>query len=900
MIDTIKELENTISEIRSAINSGIENDPNLDEENLLKPDSPFKDYVSAINSLHSSITSTDQQIIILYTYAKDEGSLEDKNEPEISWPKDEEEIVYGMFYPDGWVPDPHKPISQDPNDKLWIRFVSVKKGEEAVFGTPIQMTGDKGEKGNTGEPGADAVILTQIHRLIKLYCLSEEAPLKPKFFKSIEVDNKYRNELDVKRLYYKDGSKNVYVDSTNSLWHSQWPDTWNPGQGVWEIEVDINSKSEEVVVLSEPINKIIGIKEVKTEFAVSGISVDPPEEGWSEDRPIITDDSPWLWSKTTITFKNDTKTENISLIQELPTVIKGITTLYLATSDTSEPTGAEAGWSEEIPMHGPVIWKKEITEYTSEIGGEEDSSTRITITPVSIQGESGIKFIGSVESKDELTQEALLWEDNYIGRIGILVGKNTYIWYGTSEPVPSIEGVEKIGKNYWLDLGQIHVCDWAAKEGESGHIQNRTHYVDTFKGTFGDSNDGDLPANASNIKIWQGNRSWEYQYPSQINDRIKDPTAPEGTISNFFKWKDGKISTVMMSDVIYTYSYDDAIHQLDSKFVSLTTNILYRELKQLRDAKRLIPGMQYRITDYITITTQDETQSANHPFDVIVTADNEFTLNEKARAIQHEGDAYFAKSNLAVWQIWYCLDNDTNRFVWADAENGKGVIYRMIDEFNNDVPYDFKNIKFSHGGDWMYTFSVGNGVEWIDYTVIDSDERPISNTIKGNLDFSRKLYKNIFYNTNPDDFSPPICNYIGQNSKSCTLIDNCQYNVIEDRVINVELRDAYSNKIEFGSDTIFIYDSMHNTIGKRCSGITIMNESSAGANDNYGYNNFLTNCHDIWLKYCDYNTFGHNCHGRDHQSVLVTNCKYCHCMNGVEFTSDLMNKTGQIINYPGN
>jgi hypothetical protein len=75
---------------------------------------------------------------------------------------------------------------------------------------------------------------------------------------------------------------------------------------------------------------------------------------------------------------------------------------------------------------GPVIWKKEIVEYTSEIGGE-NSSTKTTIIPISIQGASGIKFIGSVESPELLPQNALQWEDSYIGRMGVLVGKNTYI-----------------------------------------------------------------------------------------------------------------------------------------------------------------------------------------------------------------------------------------------------------------------------------------------------------------------------------------------------------------------------------------------------------------------------------------------------------------------------------------
>lgn len=41
----------------------------------------------------------------------------------------------------------------------------------------------------------------------------------------------------------------------------------------------------------------------------------------------------------------------------------------------------------------------------------------------------------------------------------------------------------------------------------------------------------------------------------------------------------------------------------------------------------------------------------------------------------------------------------------APREGGKGVIYRMIDEHNNDCPFDFKNMQFLHNGEWYYTFS---------------------------------------------------------------------------------------------------------------------------------------------------------------------------------------------------
>lgn len=48
----------------------------------------------------------------------------------------------------------------------------------------------------------------------------------------------------------------------------------------------------------------------------------------------------------------------------------------------------------------------------------------------------------------------------------------------------------------------------------------------------------------------------------------------------------------------------------------------------------------------------------------------------------------------SLWKIQYTIDNDKNRFSWADSVNGKGVIYHMIDEHFNDLPYDFKNIQF--------------------------------------------------------------------------------------------------------------------------------------------------------------------------------------------------------------
>ena len=150
--------------------------------------------------------------------------------------------------------------------------------------------------------------------------------------------------------------------------------------------------------------------------------------------------------------------------------------------------------------------------------------------------------------------------------------------------------------------------------------------------------------------------------------------------------------------------------------------VTHAELKAMRDAGKLTPGALYRITDYNCTTTQENTQSAGHQFDIVVMALDSKTLAERAWAMPHKGDTYFAASNLKAWRLLYSLENDTKRFAWADPVNGKGVIYRMIDEHNNDCPYDFKNIQFKR---WAITALTSGSDEMKAALIYDADENPV-------------------------------------------------------------------------------------------------------------------------------------------------------------------------------
>ena len=130
--------------------------------------------------------------------------------------------------------------------------------------------------------------------------------------------------------------------------------------------------------------------------------------------------------------------------------------------------------------------------------------------------------------------------------------------------------------------------------------------------------------------------------------------------------------------------------------IQLYHSVTYSQLVQLRNNSKLVPGAWYRIIDYITKVANDpEAQSAGHPFDLLVMATSINSISEEARAIKtsRNSGSYFKNSNLSAWRVWYYLNNDSTRFMWASS-TGTGVIYRLIDEWGNDFPYDFKNIQF--------------------------------------------------------------------------------------------------------------------------------------------------------------------------------------------------------------
>ena len=324
------------------------------------------------------------------------------------------------------------------------------------------------------------------------------------------------------------------------------------------------------------------------------------------------------------------------------------------------------------------------------------------------------------------------------------------------------------------------------------------------------------------------------------------------------------------------------------KAISLT----YAQLKAKRDAGELVPGQYYRITDYVTtVAGYDNARSAGHAFDIIVLALSTDTLSEEAHAIQHAGDTYFADCNLNGWKVWYCIDNDTNRFDWADATNGKGVIYRLVDEYRNDMPFDFKNVQFRR---WAVTdvtkddVSIGNASNFV-YEDGSQDIRyglHGENYQSGNLIFEVDSEDSAYYyafswvNEDGDIEDASIVGQTLQNDEGYVngVHDNAQTMsaVHDSEGVTDELSCILPNNVIVAThsyeDGIF-YGIYSNTFGNYCYSNTFGNYcySNTFGNDCY-FNTFGNGCSsNTFGNGCYSNTFGNGCYSNTFGNYCSSN-----------------------------
>ena len=216
---------------------------------------------------------------------------------------------------------------------------------------------------------------------------------------------------------------------------------------------------------------------------------------------------------------------------------------------------------------------------------------------------------------------------------------------------------------------------------------------------------------------------------------------------------------------------------------------------------------------------------------------------------------------------------------------GKGVIYRMIDDKNNDLPYDFKNIQYYKNSIWQYTF---NTPSYEDDSL--SNAGCHGNIIKNYLNKIKvvELNHNTFGNN-------CFNNTFGYGCYSNTFGYGCYYNTFGNNCFNNTFENGcYYNT--FGNNcyyNTFGYDCYSNTFGNSCGTNTFGNYTSVNTFGNScGENTFGNNCY--------YNTFGNGCFSNTFVNSLtsVTDfCEYNIIDNGCKYLYIVGNGTASSSNY---
>ena len=225
--------------------------------------------------------------------------------------------------------------------------------------------------------------------------------------------------------------------------------------------------------------------------------------------------------------------------------------------------------------------------------------------------------------------------------------------------------------------------------------------------------------------------------------------------------------------------------------------------------------------------------------------------------------------------------------VLQGVNRGKGVIYYMKDDYNNEVPYDFKNIQFYKNSVWIYTFggAIDNSLTGgchhniIKDYILSSILRLNSNT------FGNGCYSNTFDNDCYSNTLGVDCRYnrFGFGCYSNTFGGSCYNNTFSQYCKQNTFGDLCQNNTfgnNCGSNT-FGNSYSYNTFGDVCQNNTFGNNCSSNTFGNYcNYNTFGNSySYNTFGNYCQFNNFYDGTTGTTKKDyiryiVLEDGCRY--------------------------
>lgn len=283
----------------------------------------------------------------------------------------------------------------------------------------------------------------------------------------------------------------------------------------------------------------------------------------------------------------------------------------------------------------------------------------------------------------------------------------------------------------------------------------------------------------------------------------------------------------------------------------------YKELMALYINDELVEGQQYRFP-YTLIGYTDMSEYWNNLgsftsrkkfFDLIVTATSSSTFSYKCKAAFNADDDYFKNNcNIGAWDIWWMPSYEFYNPTQAD-ENAEyyGWIFKMVDEFGNEAPYDFKNLL------WIVLGSTNNadGKLYLNYSEWLGDPQNQDEWL------SPYLVPTFYKVTDDDEFFDVTVGQQRWDDDTVECYNNKILGVVQDETYPIICNNCFNNILYYG-EVISLVDAYN---------VTMEN-----FNNIFGYNIYnikLGSNNRLIMFFC------YNCNIIDDNVLFLSSCDYC-------------------------
>jgi hypothetical protein len=267
------------------------------------------------------------------------------------------------------------------------------------------------------------------------------------------------------------------------------------GQTMWSMQVYTMADGT-TVTKADPVNITtlkgdkgdtgVGISSMASKYQGSADGTTPPTGTWLDTPPLVTDDAPFLWTKVTVTYTDNTTSVYYQVTKKGDTgaqgdagkSIRSFTTEYYLSTSEIEVTGGSWESSFPIKTESTYIWYRNIITYTD--------NTTATSAPV-LDGQANKFYTISNTNTSNITQ----LNDRITNEVTSITTVTTQL---SDKQAATDENISNLQKNTSDSLNSL-----SSAQAETAN--DLASYKNTVTSTYYTKSEIDQQADSVNVKI---------------------------------------------------------------------------------------------------------------------------------------------------------------------------------------------------------------------------------------------------------------------------------------------------------------------------------------------------------------------------------------------------------------